>query len=456
MKNIKTNSKFVKKNDIFICTHDNLNRHKFIDDAIKNGSSAIIVDEDLDKFYDATIIKVNSTNDTLFQIANDYYGRVLDRIKLIGITGTDGKTSTALVTRDLLNNFYKCAYLGTNGFIVDDLEIVTNNTTPNIVEILKYASLAVDMGCKYMVMEVSSEGLLNNRCDNLRFDIVCLTNITKDHLNVHKTFDNYLNSKAKLFSLIKDDGINIINTDDNYSDFFSIINNKKSVYYGMNNNSNFLISNIEEYDNKTCYYLTFNKDKFKVISPMIGRFNVYNLVCAISIVVSLKIDIKEVLNFVDRIIVPKGRMNVINYGQDFTVILDYAHTTYATSEVLKFANKVKKKNIITVVGCAGGRYKEKRKEIGFLVSNNSDIAIFTMDDPRNENINDIFKDMLEDVEKDNVITIKNRKKAIKKAFSLAKKNDIVLILGKGKDNYMAIKNKYKKYNDYNVIKKILR
>ena len=219
MKNIKTNSKLVKKNDIFICTHDNLNKHDFIDEVVNNEVGAIIVDEEIVKFYDVPIIKVYNTNDTLFQSANDYYKRPFDKLKLIGITGTDGKTTTASITRDLLSNFYKCAYLGTNGFIVDDVVINTNNTTPGIVEVLKFASLAVDMGCKYMVMEISSEGLLNNRCNNLSFDVVCLTNITLDHLNVHKTFDNYLNSKGKLFSLIKNDGVNILNIDDKYCTF---------------------------------------------------------------------------------------------------------------------------------------------------------------------------------------------------------------------------------------------
>ena len=224
----------------------------------------------------------------------------------------------------------------------------------------------------------------------------------------------------------------------------------------MNDDALFLFSDVLEYDNKTCFKLFYKKEEYDIISPMLGIFNVYNLVCSIAIIVSLGIDLEDVLKYICRISIPKGRMNVINYGQNFTVILDYAHTTYATSEVLKFVNKVKRGNIITVVGCAGGRYKEKRKEIGKIVSEESDIAIFTMDDPRYEKIEDIFKDMLEDVETDNVLTIKNRKKAIKKAFALASDNDIVLILGKGKDNYMAIKNKHKKYNDYNVIKKILR
>lgn len=456
MKNIKTNSKHVNKNDIFICTHDNFNRHQFIDDAINNGSGAIIVDEDLNCSYNVPIIKVCNTNDTLFQIANDFYKRPFDKLKLIGITGTDGKTTTASLTRDLLNNFYKCAYLGTNGFIVDDEVINTNNTTPSIVEILKYASIALDKGCSYLVMEVSSEGLLHNRCANLLFDVVCLTNISCDHLNVHKSFDNYLKSKAKLFKLVKKNSINVINIDDEYNSYFDNLNDNKTIFYGKDSNANLSINNIILNDKKTFFELKYNDELFYLESPLLGSFNVYNLVCALCILLSLGIDINDAIKYVDRIKIPLGRMNVIGFGQNFTIILDYAHTTWATYNVLSFANKVKKERIITVVGCAGGRYKEKRKEIGQLVSKYSDIVIFTMDDPRYEKLDDIFNDMLENVKNSNVITIKNRKKAIKKAISLASKDDIILILGKGRDNYMAVKGKYKKYNDYKIIKKILR
>lgn len=456
MWNIKNNSKKIKKNDIFICTHDELsNRHNYIKDAIKKRPSAIIIDEDINENFKVPMIKVNNTNDTLFQIANDYYERPLEKIKLIGITGTDGKTTTATLIKQLLDRFTKTAYLGTNGFSYDDIVIKTKNTTPNNVEILKYANIAVKNNCKYLVMEVSSEGMLHMRCNNLLFERVILTNISKDHINIHKSFDNYLKHKLSLFKQINNNSINILNIDDKYYDIFAKINDNKIISYGKDKNATFSFCDIKEKLNGTNFNLLFDNKKYYIESPLVGKFNVYNLVCAISVIYSLGYPIEDIIKNIKWLKPVNGRMNFIKNNLGVNIILDYAHTSKATLEVLEYINRVKTGKIITVVGCAGNRYKEKRKEIGKIVSQYSDFAIFTMDDPRNENINDIFKDMKEEVIKNNILTIKNRKKAIKKALNIAKENDIILILGKGTDNYMAIKNKYKKYNDLTTLKKLM-
>lgn len=456
MWNIKTNSKLVKKNDIFICTHDEyLNRHIYIDDALIKKPSAIIIDEEVDKKIKVPVIRVNDTNDTLFQIAHDYYGKPLEKIKLIGITGTDGKTTTATMVKDLLSFFTKAAYLGTNGFCYDNVSLNTTNTTPGIAEIIKYASIALENNCKYLIMEVSSEGLLHNRCQNLLFDQTILTNVTKDHLNIHKDFNNYLNSKLKLFDQLRDNGTNVINIDDNSYSLFKKRNNAKTISYGKNNDAMFRFDNIKEYLGYTTFDLIVKDDLYHIKSPFCGEFNVYNLVCALAVISNLGFSLDDVMDKIMVLKPIKGRMNFIDSRKGFKIVLDYAHTTKATLEVLTYINKVKTGKIITVVGCAGDRYKDKREEIGKIVADYSDIAIFTMDDPRNEKIENIFSDMEKNIRQNNVIKIKNRKKAIKKAINLATNNDILLILGKGTDSYMAVKNKYKKYNDLDVIKKIL-
>ncbi len=449
--NIKTNSKYVKKNDIFVCIHDEMeNRHKYIKDIKK--ASAIVIDQDIKKRSKIPLIKVNNTNDTLFDIYNNYYDKPLKNLDIIGITGTDGKTTTALIIKNLLNNFFDTSYLGTNGFIYKDKSFKTRNTTPAIDIILKYANILKKENINTLVMEASSEGLLHNRCQNLKFKRAIITNVTGDHLNIHKSFDNYLNSKLKLLDYLEEDGIAIVNIDD-----ISYKSIKKKhvnmISYGKDKNADYRIMNISEKCNKTIFNLKRKGEKFKIESPLLGQFNVYNLVCAIACLESLDISIYDIIKYVKDLKPVSGRMNIFYTKKGAQIILDYAHTLNSTSEILRFANKVRKGNIITVVGSAGGREREKRKDIGKVVTELSSKVIFTMDDPRYEKVKDIIKDLTENVDTDNYIEIINRKKAIKYAIKTAKKDDIILILGKGTDNYMAIKNKYKKYNDLDVIKK---
>lgn len=450
---IKTNSKYVKKNDIFVCIHDELeDRHKYIKD-IKQ-ASAIIVDKDVKKKGEIPLIKVNNTNDTLFDIYNTYYENPLKNLNLIGITGTDGKTTTAMIINQLLKFFEETAYLGTNGFIYKDKKISTNNTTPAINEVLKYANILNKEKIGYLVMEASSEGLLHNRCQNLNFKRAIITNITGDHLNIHKTFENYLNSKLKLFKLLEKDGIAIINTDDISYKYIKKMN-LKTISYGTNKGADYQIKNIKKSKNKTTFELKCKDKTYKIESPLLGEFNVYNLTSAIVCLTSLNIDINSLIKKIKYLKPISGRMNIFYTKKGAEIILDYAHTLKATTEILTFANEIKTGKIITVVGSAGGREKEKRKDIGKIVTDLSDKVIFTMDDPRYEKVDNIIKDLTKTCNKNNYISIKNRKKAIKTAIKTANKDDLILILGKGTDNYMAIKNKYKKYNDLKVIKKYI-
>lgn len=450
---IKTNSKYVKKNDIFVCIHDELeDRHKYIKDIKK--ASAIIVDKDIKRKTKIPLIKVNNTNDTLFDIYNNYYQRPLNNLDIIAITGTDGKTTTSTIIQRLLNNYEEVAYLGTNGLQYKNKTLTTTNTTPTIDKFLNYANILKNEKINTLVMEASSEGLLHNRCQNLKIERAIITNVTGDHLNIHKTFENYLNSKLKLFDLLKKDGIAIINIDDIS---YKHIKNKniKTLSYGTNKKADYKIENIKEKKDSTTFTIKHKGIKYKINSPLLGKFNVYNLTAAIACLNSLDIDIENLIEHIKNIKPISGRMNILHTKKGAQIILDYAHTLKATTEILNFANKTKTGKIITVVGSAGGREKEKRKDIGKIVTELSDKVIFTMDDPRYEKVKDIIKDLTKQTTKQNYIAIINRKKAIKYAIKNAKKDDLILILGKGTDNYMAIKNKYKKYNDLKTIKKYI-
>ena len=452
--NIKTNSKQVKKNDIFICIHDEKeDRHKYIKDIKK--ASAIIIDKEQNNKNNIPLIKVNNTNDTLFQIYNSYYNNPLKNLNIIGITGTDGKTTTAYLIKEILNKKEETAYLGTLGFIYKDKIIKTNNTTVSIDKLLEFANTLKKENINNLVMEVSSEGLLHNRCNHVLFNQIIITNITKDHLNIHKTYNNYLNTKLKIINHLKKDGIAIINKDDNsYKEINKVLKKKhiKRITYGKNK-SNMQISNIKETYKKTSFNIKIKSNNYKIETNLLSKVNVYNIVPALIAANNIGISIEEIINIIKNIKQVPGRLNTFITKKESIIILDYAHTVNATKNILEFANNIKKRNIITVVGCAGGRDKEKRKEIGQIVTNKSNTVIFTMDDPRYEKVKDIIKDMTKELKKNNYIYIKNRKKAIKYAINISKKDDLILILGKGTDNYMAIKNKYKKYNDLKQIKK---
>ena len=263
-----------------------------------------------------------------------------------------------------------------------------------------------------------------------------------------------MKSKLKLFSNLSNDGVAIVNIDDVSFEYIKDLD-KNTITYGVNKKADYMIKNISLFDDKTLFELRYKNKTYNVESPLLGKFNVYNLTLAIACCCSFVIDICEIIEFVKDIKPISGRLNVFKCKNGAKVILDYAHTINATEEILSFANEVKSERIITVLGCAGGRDKKKRESIGRIATELSDKVIFTMDDPRYEKVKNIIEDMVKGVKIKNYISIVNRKRAIRYAINSAKKNDLVLILGKGTDNYMAIRNKYKSYSDLKVIKKYI-
>lgn len=381
-----------------------------------------------------------------------YYNLKNNNVTLIGVTGTDGKTTTSLIARNLLNSFSKTAYLGTNGFYINEAKYQTKNTTPSLDKILFYLNKTKKLNNENLIMEVSSEGLIKNRCYNLSFDYAILTNISTDHLNIHKNIKEYLNAKKMLFKQVKETGFNILNIDDKYFKEIKKISSKNIATYGANKKADYYFFDVELKEDKTFFNLKIKKEIYKIESPFLGLFNVYNLVAAIALLNTMNIPIEKIIPKIKNLDLIDGRLNHIDFKQNYKIIVDYAHTTNATSQILEFLNTIKKNKIIIVVGCAGQRDSTKRKDIGKIVSENSDYVIFTTDDPRYENPKDIVNEMLLNVSNNNYEIILDRKSAIEKALKIAEKDDIVVILGKGLDNYIAIEDKYISYSDYAIIK----
>lgn len=430
--NIKTNSKRIKKGDTFIAlkgmTYDG---HDYIEEAIKNGAEKIICEHGE---YNVQTIIVPSTKEYLNNyLDTNYYNKIKD-ITLIGITGTNGKTTSCYFIYELLKMLdVKCAYIGTIGFFIDKKERDLNNTTPEILELYEMFLECKSRGVNVIVMEVSSHALELDRVHGLKFNYVCFTNLTVDHLLFHKTMDNYLNAKKKLFNMLKKDAISITNVDDKYKDNFLLDN---TITYGESK-SDFNIIKYKLKLDKTIYKLRYNNKNYKVKMNVIGKYNIYNSLVAIIVLVNMGYNIKKVIKLFKRIKLPSGRLYMIKYKKN-VIFVDYAHTPDAVKNVLTNAIKFKKNKIYTIIGCGGNRDKTKRKDMGIIATELSDYVIFTNDNPRNEDEMKIVNDMINGIINENYEVILDRSKAIKRGIDLLNKKDILFILGKGHEEYQLI------------------
>ena len=430
--NIKTNSKRIKKGDTFIAlkgmTYDG---HDYIEEAIENGAEKIICEHGE---YNVQTIIVPSTKEYLNNyLDTNYYNKIKD-ITLIGITGTNGKTTSCYFIYELLKMLdVKCAYIGTIGFFIDKKERDLNNTTPEILELYEMFLECKSRGVNVIVMEVSSHALELDRVHGLKFNYVCFTNLTVDHLLFHKTMDNYLNAKKKLFNMLKKDAISITNVDDKYKDNFLLDN---TITYGESK-SDFNIIKYKLKLDKTIYKLRYNNKNYKVKMNVIGKYNIYNSLVAIIVLVNMGYNIKTVIKLFKRIKLPSGRLDMIKYKKN-VIFVDYAHTPDAVKNVLTNAIKFKKNKIYTIIGCGGNRDKTKRKDMGIIATELSDYVIFTNDNPRNEDEMKIVNDMINGIINENYEVILDRSKAIKRGIDLLNKKDILFILGKGHEEYQLI------------------
>ena len=428
---LQSDSRKIKFADTFIALKGyNEDGHKYIEEAIKKGASKIVCEHGS---YSVKTIIVDNTNEYL----NKYLKTNNIDIKIIGVTGTNGKTTTCYLIYQLLNNLgINCAYIGTIGYIYKDICEDLNNTTPGGLELYYLIKRSKEYGCKYIVMEVSSQALDQKRVDFLEFDYAIFTNLTRDHLDYHKNIDNYINSKKRLFELLKENGKSIINNDDKYSDNFKIYNYKT---YGFKN-SDYTI-------NKDDY---INGDKYNI--PLLCDYNKYNILAAISLLYEMGYKYEDLYNLVSKLKEPSGRMEVINYNSN-KIIIDYAHTPDALDNVLNGIKKYVKGRIITIVGCGGNRDKGKRSMMGEIATNLSNYVIFTSDNPRYEDPNKILSDITNLLYNKNYEIESNRENAIKKGIQLLDNNDILLVLGKGHEKYQIIKGKKYPFDDKEVILK---
>ena len=449
MINIKSDSRKVKKGDIFVALNGiSSNGEDYVDVAIKNGASKIIVESD--NKYSVETIKVKDTRAYLNEYLNTHYKSIIDEMNIIGLTGTNGKTTTCYLIYQALNSLnIKCAYIGTIGYYLDKKVCSLSNTSPDVCDLFDLIVNAYDNGYKTIVMEASSQGLAMNRLEGIRFNYAIFTNLTQDHLDYHKTMENYALAKQLLFKKLKTDGISILNADDSYKDYFITDNTK---YYGE------LGSDYKIHDIKLGYITSFKLDigsnTYNFESHLIGKYNIYNLVCCIALLNSMNISIDKIINIVKTLSCPPGRMQIVRYNNSI-VVIDYAHTPDAMENIYNTVNEINKGKIYTVFGCTGDRDRTKRPIMMDLSTQNSFYTIITSDDLHNEDFNQIVSDMIKGNTKNNYEIIKDRAKAIEKGISLLKDKDILLILGKGHEEFIIVGNNKIPFNDKEQVEKII-
>ena len=379
---------------------------------------------------------------------NKKYKKKFKKIKIIGITGTNGKTTSSYLTYQLLNKLnIKCGYIGTVGFYLDKKIKDLENTTPDIFDLYEMINNCIDNNCKVVILEVSSQSISYNRIGKLKFDIACFTNLTSEHLDFHKTISNYLNTKKQLFNKLRNKKISIINSDDKY--YKSFINKKNNnILFGIN--GEYKISSFNFLLNKSSFKLEYKNKIYNITIPLSNKYNIYNYMISLIICNKLKIDIDKIIDVSKYLEYPKGRFQIIEYKNN-NIIIDYAHTPDGVLNILESVNKFKKNRIITIIGCGGNRDKSKRSKMGFISCKYSSNVIFTNDNPRFENEKDIMNDIIKDLNFNNYKIIYDRYKAIKKGIKMLKNNDILLILGKGHEEYQIIKNNKVYFSDYNTV-----
>jgi UDP-N-acetylmuramoyl-L-alanyl-D-glutamate--2,6-diaminopimelate ligase len=418
-KTFTDNSKNAYKNSIFVI--NSLNK-RFVDDAKAMGCEEFIYDYELNKYFDFSTIKI------------------------IGITGTNGKTTTsAAIYSILLDLGYKVALQGTRGFFINDKrEEEYSLTTPMQLDIYAHIQKAIKQGCEYFVMEVSSHALAQNRIAGLNFALKVITNITRDHLDFHKTIEEYIEIKNRFLS---DESMKLVNKDDK-----NIKYNIKNCYsYGLENPSTYKVS-AYSLQNGIHVMMDHFMQKCSFSSPMMGLFNIYNLSAAVASVHLLtKLELDTICEVVENFAGVSGRMQIVS--NDPLIIIDFAHTPDGMDEVLKSFPSY---DIITVFGAGGNRDREKRPLMGKVASRYSKHIIVTSDNPRFEDPDLIANDILKGIkDKTNVIVELNRKEAIKKAIELYNENSVILILGKGDEEYQIIYDQKIPQKDYNIVMSLL-
>ena len=462
---IEFDSRNIKDSYVFVAMTGSLvDGHNYIDTAIEKGAKMIIVEKkDIKLEEDITYVYVENIRKNLGIIASNYYNWPQNKIKIIGVTGTNGKTTSTYILENILENTSR---IGTTGHRILDINKETTNTTPESIDLIKLLDESVKKGVEYFIMEVSSHALEIGRVEMLKFDSAIYTNLTQDHLDFHETMENYFQAKNKIFSKLRDDSSSaIVNADDFYG--IRILQENKSrknnfMSYSITDKASDIYGEVLEYNNFGMKIkIVYENKEYTFNSKLVGNYNLSNILSCVGVLVKLGIEMNDIIEKIQKIESVPGRFQLIENDKRIRVVVDFAHTEDGLINVLQTLKEMTKNKVITIFGAGGDRDKAKRKKMGIAATKYSDYIIITSDNPRNENPIDIINEIesgLKEVNfpKEKYETIVDREQAIAIGIKLSQENDSVLIAGKGHEKYQIIGDEKLHFDDCEIANKYIK
>lgn len=447
--NVCSDSRKIDENCVFVCVKGkNFDSHNVAKDLENKGVKAFVVEHDTGV---KNQIVVDDTRKAYSIMCDNFYGNPSKNLKMIGITGTNGKTTTAFLIKKILEDSgHKCGLIGTVEYCVGDDKKYEGLTTPTSEKLFEMLNMMVNNNCEYCIMEVSSQALAQSRVHGIEFDRSVFTNLTQDHLDYHGTMKKYAKAKKILFQNCK---TAIMNNDDKYAGFLLNKTDCDVVTYSIDKDSDFKAEDIDITTAGVRYVIHSKIGNWDTYFKVPGRFSVYNSLCAITCCTSLGIPVPDVLKSIGDYNGVAGRAEVVETNTPYSVIIDYAHTPDSLENIIKTLNEFKIGNVITVFGCGGDRDKSKRPKMGRIATSLSDIVVVTSDNPRTEDPTSIINDILKGVDDKQcqLKVLENRTQAIEYALEIAKKDDIVLLAGKGHETYQIIGTEKNHYDEREII-----
>ena len=455
VKELRYNSRKVEKGDVFCCVVGTFaDGHKYAAQAVEAGAAALVVERQLE--LDVPQILVENTRVAMAEMAAAYYGNPADEMVMVGITGTNGKTSTSYMLKSIAERMgKKVGLIGTIRNMIGDIIIDTERTTPESVDLQRILRQMKDENVDVVIMEVSSHSLDQKRVHGISYDIGCFTNLTQDHLDYHKTFENYFSAKKLLFAQCKKA---VINLDDSYAADMVAGMDIPVMSVGVREQADITASEIDITTRGVQFDFNYRNVTSRFNVPIPGLFSVFNAMSAAGIALSLGWTLDSIKYGLEHMVSVSGRLEPLPTGKnEFTVLLDYAHTPDALENLLKTVRGFATGRVVTLFGCGGDRDHAKRPIMGEIAGRFSDFAIVTSDNPRSENPMDIIASVEDGVKKSGCeyIIIENRRDAIEYALKNAKKNDVIILAGKGHENYQEINGGKQHFDEKEIVAEIL-
>jgi len=457
---ITHDSRKVKDGYVFVAIKGHkLDGHSFVTAALDKGASAIVVEKKIEVTPRVPQIVVTNTRQALASISSRFYGEPSSKMTVVGITGTNGKTTTSYLTKSIIEaSGYKTGLIGTIQYQIGKRVIPAQETTPESVEIQSYLSEMLKSNIKYAVIEASSHALSQHRLDGVSFSSAIFTNLSMEHLDYHENIRDYRTEKLKLVKNLSQEAFSILNADHNTSKHFAECTKSKVIWYGMKRSRADVTAEIIDMSTNSTRILLNSPWGKKIINlKLIGKHNIYNALAAAANGLALGFTIDAIKTGIETLSTVPGRLETLNFGQDFEVYVDFAHTHQALQVILSTLRAITKGRIILVFGCGGDRDRKKRPKMGHIAEKYSDVFWITSDNPRSEDPNNIIYEIQKGVSKEAYFRVQpDRKIAIEEALLEAQKGDVVIIAGKGHEQYQILKNTIIPFDDREVVRQALQ